>query len=529
MTSAPFFPKSTRRQALGAAGAAAAGLMLPLAARPAAARAATPGSYTWRKGGQSNGGYCNAIARDPNNPGSVVACGDVWAFAASQDFGANWYPTNLGQAPAQPYGRCAVFSKLNPGRCYVGVGTLKYQSPTGGGYLGVIDPAITGSQYGLAKQNSNVSFTSYLPTGGAGDLPRPVGNLMAVDYDSSSGIEYLYCLTRQGLMRSTDGGVTMTPLGLNAPAPLYAWSAIAVLTDTGGSLLVSSFRTSDTGGSILWKVTNPRTASPTVTQLSGPPVIEDILIARGSNISANLLVCGGGGLQSQNGTFYMHVGSGVHLSTAAQGPDGTVYVGNGVGSDINHLVASTKDGGNSWQWRTPPSSVSPTIYGTSRPYWLANVWSAMSIGTGFSVSQLVVDGSTIYIAGRQGVHASHDSGNTWAPTCNGLDGSESNSFASSGSDIWASDTDYTSSHSTDGFVNADQDAHPPAFQTPALSRTDGGGNTYSVNGVQILVNGVDMADDFARSALVNPKDLLVDANGRIYVALSGGVLVGDPA
>ena len=101
-------------------------------------------------------------------------------------------------------------------------------------------------------------------------------------------------------------------------------------------------------------------------------------------------------------------------------------------------------------------------------------------------------------------------------------------MCSSDLDVWASDTDYKSSHTVDGWMSADQDDSPPTFQQPATTRQTADGHTVTVQGVQVLVDGVDVADDFARSALVNPKDVLVDSVGRIMVACSGGVLVGDP-
>lgn len=484
--------------------------------------------YSWRKGGQSGGGYCNAIATDPRHAGVAVACGDVWGFAATVDGGDNWFPTNLGEAPSRPYGRCAVFSEKYPGRCYVGVGTLKYQNGHGGGFLGMINP-LTDTPYSLTRVNTTVSFTSYLPTGGAGDLPRPVGRLLAVDYDEESDTEYLYALTRQGLMRSTDGGATLTPLGLDAPAPLYAWSALSVQPD--GWLLASSFRTSDTGGSRVWKITNPRT-NPTVTEVTGkPPVVEDIQVVLYEGKRITMIACGPYGVHKYGGSVVLPADSMRHISSIAQGGDGAVWVGNGVGAPDHACVAKSVDGGASWSWVTPQSACSATIAGTSRFWWLAGAWSDMAKGSGYSVSQLAVDSgdpSIVYSAGRAGVWQTRNGGAEWAPCGNGQDGSESNSFASDGTSVWASDTDYKSSRSTDGFVNAVQDTHPPSFQARSLARTMSDGTSVQVSGTRILVDGEDVADDFARSALVNPKDVLVDGEGRIYIALSGGVLVGDP-
>jgi hypothetical protein len=47
---------------------------------------------------------------------------------------------------------------------------------------------------------------------------------------------------------------------------------------------------------------------------------------------------------------------------------------------------------------------------------------------------------------------------------------------------------------------------------------------------RMLVNGLDVASTFFRSACITPTDLDVSSDGRIYVGLKGGgVLVGHRA
>src|SRR6185312_11908326 len=134
--------------------------------------APAPPRYRWRKGAMDGGGYCNAMAADPHGAGNAAAAGDIWGEYATANGGAFWYPTMTGAtAVDEIYGRAVVYSQLHPGLRYSGIG------------------------------------------------------LLPVDHDRSRGIEYLYALSRQGLVRSSDGGRSLVRLGLPAPLPQAAWSA----------------------------------------------------------------------------------------------------------------------------------------------------------------------------------------------------------------------------------------------------------------------------------------------------------------
>ena len=236
--------------------------------------------YIWAKGAMDGGGYCNAIAADPLQAGRAAVAGDVWGEFATDSAGDYWYPTMTGAASiGDIYGRAVAFSRKVPGLRYYGIGVLKNAD---NGYLGAVAPG----SLRLERRNIHINFATYLPTGCAGDVPRATGNLLAVDYDPATGIEYLYALTRQGLMRSTDAGATFTPLGLAAVAPAFAWSALCLCPD--GSLLAASFRTSHTGGSQVWRISNPRGAASVQLDSAAPAVVEDIRVVDGGMYAARV-------------------------------------------------------------------------------------------------------------------------------------------------------------------------------------------------------------------------------------------------
>jgi hypothetical protein len=518
---------SNRRQLL----VAAAGVVGSAGILTGLADAAAP-RYHWRKGAMDGGGYCNAMATDPLHAGRAAAAGDVWGEFATNSAGALWYPTMTGATSIGAiYGRAVAFSKSVPGQRYFGIGVLD-TGQTSQGYLGAVAP---GSLV-LECRNKAMTFSTGLPDGSAHLLPRAVGNLIAVDLDPVSGVEYLYALARQGLVRSTDAGASFTQLGLAPVPPTDAWSAVCVCPD--GSLLASSFRTSYTAGSQVWRIGNPRGAATVTLDASAPSVVEDIAVVDGVVYAA----CGPYGLyrvDPVSGWTRLSPGffTGCHLSSVT-GHSGVLWVGNGIGMTDHRYIARSRDAGRTFVWKTMPENVSNTVLGASRSWWLRSTWPGID-KDGYSVSQLAVDrdnANICYSAGRSGVVATRNGGATWQPAMNGLDGSEIHRVQAGPrrGEGWATDTDWTGIHTHDHWrtcTRISDAGQLPRFHAESLSR-DRYGSRYTVvesNPRQMLVNGIDVGDEYFRSACISPNDMAVSSDRHIYVALfGGGVLVGRP-
>lgn len=518
--------RTNRRRFLVAA--ALFGSVLPAACggAPSAPR------YRWRKGAMGGGGYCNAIAADPLRPGNVAAAGDVWGEYATANGGAYWYPTMSGATSiGEIYGRAVAYSRRHPGLRYIGIGVLSDPDPRHGYLAAVLPGALR-----LERRNGGITFSSDLPDGAARDVPRPVGNLIAVDYDRDHDVEYLYAVARQGLVRSTDGGGSFSHLGLGAPPAHAAWSALCVCPD--GSLLAASFRTSDRSGSKVWRVRNPRRQPAVTLESAAPAVVEDIALVGESVYAA----CGPYGLyrvDAERGWTPVSPATfrGCHLSSLA-GHSGLLWVGNGIGMADHRYIAKSHDGGRTFAWTTHPANVSDEVLGTHHRWWLASAWPGLD-KQGYSVSQLAVDpanANVCYSGGRAGVVATRDGGATWQPATNGLDGSEVplvQAGAAAG-EAWATDTDWTAIHTTDHWRTCTRitaESRLPPLHAAALVR-DRGPHRYQVvlsNPRRVMVDDVDVADDFARSACITPTDLSISRDRHIYIGLNGGgVLVGSP-
>jgi hypothetical protein len=516
--------RSSRRRFLVAAAVLGSAVVSGCGGAPA------PPRYRWRKGAMDGGGYCNAMAVDPRAAGNAAAAGDIWGEYATGSGGALWYPTMIGAtAVDEIYGRAVAYSQLHPGLRYYGIGVLRDRDARGHGYLGAVAPG----SLRLERLNEGITFSSDLPVGTAHDVPRAVGHLIAVDHDRNRGIEYLYALSRQGLVRSTDGGSSLSRLGLAAPLPHAAWSALCVCPD--GSLLAASFRTSYRSGSQVWRIESPRARPAIGLERAAPAVVEDIAVVDGTVYAA----CGPYGLYRVDGRAWTAVSpgafTGCHLSSVA-GHSGVLWVGNGIGMTDHRYIARSRDGGRTFVWTTHPAAVSDDVLGAGRRWWLASSWPGLA-KDGYSVSQLAVDpddANACYSAGRAGIVATRNGGRTWQPAMNGLDGSLVTAVQAgpAPAEAWATDTDWTAIHTTDHWRTctrvADRSRVPP-LGAPALVRHHRG-RRYQVvlsNPRRMLVDSADVADDYFRSACITPTDLSVSSDGHIYIGLNGGgVLTG---
>ena len=488
---------------------------------PQAAQAASTTTYSWCKGATDGGGFCNVIATDPHTPGGAVAGGDVWGEHTTNCYGSTWVPRMIGATGiGDIYARAAAFSLKTPGLAYVGIGTLK----GGGGYFGAVNG------WNLEKRSRSVGFGTSLASGAAGNQPRAVGALIQVDFDSGSGVEYIYALTNKGLARSVDGGSSWQVLGLTS-VPGMAWSALCLVDSN--TLLVSSYRTSASSGSKVWKVTNIR-SNPTFTQVSGAPaVVEHIGLVGGGVFAA----CGPYGLYSVGSTWTKIAGTtftGCNVS-ALDGSGQTLYVGTaGAPKSSGRSVAKSTDGGKTWSWVTGPKNITCQVAGTSRTWWLGGQKCVLG-GDAYDASQIAVDRfdpSTCYVAGRSGVWVTRDGGASWAPSMNGLNGSEvQNVRAASGGTAYAKDVDWVGASTSNSWGSAVRTTNPGSFGSAALSR-QANGHTFAIKtgaGRDITMDGKSIADSYFMAAAVSPTDIAIASDGCIYVGLyGGGVLVGTP-
>lgn len=485
---------------------------------PVASNASTTAStYTWSKV-IDNGGRGNAICADPLHSGRMLGMGDVWGPHETLDGANSWLPRMEGASGiGSIYGRACAYSVKTPGLVYVGIGTLKGS----GGYFGVVNG------WKLQVRSRAAGFGTSLAAGAAGVAPRPVGNLIAVDYDHASGIEFVYALTNAGLQRSSDGGYTWAKIG-GLPA-VAAWKALVVAPD--GSLYAASYSSNQSSGSKLWHVANPRGNASSSAISSAPPVINDLVVSDGRVLAA----AGPYGVYTISGNAAAPLavapfaGSDVSSLAAA----GNVLVA----ATGSHAAASRKcearsvDGGLSWTWQ---SSVSMTDLGDGRPYWLGSGKAAFCNDL-FGTNQIAIDPANpnlVVLSAKGGFWASQNGGQLWQPAGNGAGGSEvSNIRLGSNGQVFANDTDWTGIATSDRFAGYARTTSPGSFGAAALSRVVNG-HAYSVStkADDITMDGVSIADDYARSAISTAHDLQVGSDGYVYVALyGGGILRGVPA
>ena len=479
-----------------AAAAAAMGLRSELLAA-----AATTSSYSWHRP-IVNGGHGHVCAFDPVT-GEAAFGGDVWGFHATTDIFGEWRPTMMGQTGIGGiYSRALAYSLATPGTRYCGVGTLK--SP--GGYFGVsVGNALT-------SRSTKIGFGSSL-TGSAGSPdPRPAGRQIHVQM--INGVEVIWAVGHQGIAKSTDGGKTWTTPLVPAPSGT-AWKAVCGLD--ANTALACRWRARG-----LWMVKNG-----VASQIADPGILHSI-----NKINGTVWACGPGGLYKWNGSsFSWHpfFPTGVEVSDIDGSPDGmTLYVCTANQTTAAKDAYKSTDGGSSWA--TIGQNTKPTLF-SGKPFWLQTVVHNHFGDTNWSGTMVAVnplDPDMVLFAGKNGGAGSKDGGATIYQCAPGGDEVNGLRAGPGASEFWATDTDWTGVHTTDGWQTYAKTTTPGSVST-SLTQTVGG-HTYQVhlsNPRDITKDGVSIADDVFRGGCIQPTGLAISSDGTITVSLyTGGVLVG---
>ena len=497
------------------------------------ARAAT--SWTWSMSNIHGGGTAQVIVTDPANPGFATVGGDSWGVYNTTSAGNDWAPATKGLGiagqndpePGDFFFMGLAYSKKVPGRVYALTGKL---ANPGVGNFGYVE----GDSYAVVSRaiNGGESTTS---CGDRTQRPRCTGNRVLVDYDAASGVEYIYVATGDGggVVRSTDGGRTFTAIGLVGMNSAITGMA---LDPADSSVLYVGTRANNA-----YKLTGIRQTA-TTTHLTGAPARIEEMAAIGGSVYAAAYTSGVYKVSNGGATWTRLSVSGLTgtMQWAAIGGAGnTIYAG-GATNEAGKSIAKSTDGGATWTWVPGDrSKVGIVPWGTSDPWWLATAFPRVKLGcydggctyesTSIAVDQFNPD--VVYSAGRSGVWKSEDGGATWRPSVNHLAGTMHGNLAvGAGGTVDVDDVDWNRITTNDHFDTVAQSATSVSYGTASLSLTQGG-HTYKVNLTvprSITMDGVDIADEYFRAAVVRPRDIGVSADGQyIYIAQDGGgVVVG---
>jgi hypothetical protein len=515
-------------------------------------RTAAPSPYQWVKGADSGSGFVHCCAADPTTPDRAALGGDVFGPHTTINRGDRWVPRMRGRTSVGTVDTVAeAWSRKRPGLLLVGIGTQS-QSRTAGS-LSYIDltaaapldrtPVELAGTRGVAGFGASADL---LPQGNT--QIRAVGRRIVVDYDATSGTEYVYWISNAGFARAIDTGAGLTydtaigPTGVNVA---NAWSAMAM--DDAGGCYFASYRTdadytAQTGsGSQLYYIATPRTATDPGSALPGAPgVIEDLFWIDGLLWAA----CGPLGVWTFDGTSWAQVSASTFAGiwiTSVTGRGQTVFVGTeNPPSGTAKSIARSEDGGSTWTW-VSQTGVSPLKWGSNDTWWLMSDsnFTGYLGGDAFDVSLIELDyfdPNYVYVAGRSGVWMSRDGGDTWRPAVNGANGGEVHGTVVGplAGDVAADNLDW------DGWTSHDhaKTAVRNESQAPITGNGGGpvtvGGHTYLLDNSTapptITRDGVSIIDDYAAAASFNSSfaDIQVSSDGVVYIATFGGVLVGYP-
>ena len=475
--------------------------------------------FIWSMSGVHGGGMGQVIATDPFNAGRAILGGDSWGIYKTTSAGNDWRPAtrnNPGQQGDFHFVGVA-YSRKYPGRAYALTGQVG--SPNGGFWsitgdeCNLITRAVQGGENGLDRS----------------DRPRPSGSRVLIDYDTVTGVEYIYVATGAagGVKRSTDQGQTWTTIGLGGQSAVL--TGLAFAPGNTSSIFVSS-------RSGAYRIGNARATASTTKLTAAPPRVEEF-----GSIGVNLYaVAHTSGVYrvTNSGKTWTKLGVGFFPTTsewaAVGGTGSTVYVGC-ANPNQGKSIAKSTDNGNTWTWVTSdPSKISIQIWGRSDQWWLAQAVTRIIIGNStYEAAQIAVDQfnpQIVYVAGRSGCWKSEDGGGTWRPAVNHLGGTmHTNIAAGPGGQVGSAVLDWDHITSDDHYYTARQSG-PADYGAVTLDLTKGGVNYKVVQSIprDFLRDGVSIADDYFRTACVRAEDIDVSDDGDyIYIAqFGGGVLVG---
>ena len=466
---------------------------------------------------------------DPAHPNHIVVGGDVWGEYESTDMGSTWSPTTAGAIGIpETDARALAYSIKHPNRVFLCAGPTS--SPHG--VFSVITPASlteTPLTTYIDGTKRAVECGSTVPTN---SHPRPTGNLIVVT--DRGGTEYIFVASEQGVLRSTDGGVHWTSLGVR-PDKYGAFAGMAL---NGSTLYVATFPYGATS-SKLYEVadatssTAPHGASRIAKSLTD---IEELDTVAGTTYVA----AGTGGFYSLSGStvtrldkhFFLH-----DQTSAVAGVGNTLYVGTAKHLGTQSIAKST-NGGDTFRWVSTAGHIpNYTVAGTNRTWWLSEVVKSYMLGgSGYVVGQLVVDpenANDVLAAGRSGVWRSENGGATWQPAVNRLEGTEARLVAVQPHGIVCnSDHDFHGEHTTDDYatiipgLGSSCDLGTASLTRVVHNRTYHVRLTGSVH--TITINGVSVSNAVFRAATaVDPTDLAVARNGDIFISLRGAAFSSE--
>jgi hypothetical protein len=430
----------------------------------------------------------NCLALDATGQQLIVG-GDVEGIFRTANFGDNWQPSDYGiETGARQSFAFVAWSELEPGYVYAGGG----HSAGDGAFLVSKDGGATWSQrskttiwwYGNATP---AQPQGPRPSATPSDQDRSVGRLLA--QDPVGGV--LYSATgSDGVMQSTDNGVTWTSIGLSGSG---YWPRCIVLNPANGSeLWVGAWDTGNGLGGV-WHHTPAQGWS----QLSGfKGTVADLKVI-GTGSSAYLYAAcdtggiyrapvSGGPLVSLNGTGSIYGGpemdaidtTGSSLWVSLDGyldasGNHQVIAGCSMGYKFPGDASNPPDPNytNIVRIKLPGASVTGITYTDltgpnpitiatfppfDTPWWHAGAnWQSWLGGSQNGNPHILIDPKNhqrIFVTGHGGFFRSYDGGNTWQLACNGMEIIAMHAFAidpNDGSHFVTCGDDYTSFDFTD--------------------------------------------------------------------------------